>query len=153
MIECVRTCLLLSLVSSWVPWFSQVAALCTYLGALTLQVACPSTKLFILISSSLLHLFISSHVHTKLKHVLGSYSCNFIRYFSLILVLVRFFFSFAGFVWFFFISYCFVRCISVSKQFKRFFCFLISFNRFNWQEMGLPCEFGVWCKFWWVLET
>ena len=85
------------------------------------------------------------HVHTKLKHVLGSYSCNFIRYFSLILVLVRCFFSSAGFVWFFFISFCFIRFSSIFKQFNRCICFLTSFNWFNWQEMGL---FILQLKFW-----
>ena len=148
--ECVGTCLLLFLVSSWVPWFSQVEALLTYLGAFTLQVAWLSTKLFILISSSLLHLFISFPCSYEFKNMLRFLLFGVL---SLISYSVRFLFSFAGFNCFFFISYWFVRCFSFSKQFNRFICLLISFNLFNWQEMGLPCEFGVWCKFWWVLET
>ena len=46
------------------------------------------------------------------------------------------------------VSSSFFRCISILKLFNRCICFLVQFNRFNWQEMGLPCEFGVWCKFW-----
>ena len=69
-----RTCLLLFLVSSWEPWFPQVAAIHTYLGAFTLQVACSSTKNYNHIS----HLSSSSSHSISVpnwipKHVLGSF--------------------------------------------------------------------------------
>jgi len=70
----VRTCLLLFLVSSGVPWFPQVKAIHTYLGAFTLQVACSSTKNYKHISllSSPSIPSISVIIWTP-KHVLGSF--------------------------------------------------------------------------------
>ena len=147
-------CLLLYLVLSWVPWFSQVAAFAHLSWSLhtssgvTINQALHSHK-FLSSSSFSFHL----HVHMKLKHVLGSFSSIFIRHFSLCLNMLQFIFSLADSIWFFFISYWFVRFISVLKHSIRFIYICAPFNRFNWQEMGLPCEFGVWCKFWWVLET
>jgi len=83
----VRTCLLLFLVSSWVPWFSQVAALHTYLGAFTLQVACSSTKFFnhisLLSSSSISSISVNIWTH---KHVLGS----FLAFYSVFLLIFMF---------------------------------------------------------------
>ena len=139
-----RTCLLLFLVSSWEPWFSQVAPIHTYLGAFTLQVACSSTKNYnhiSLLSSPSSH-SISVPIWIP-KHVLGS----FLAFYSVFLLKFHVLFGSYSLLLDSIGSSSFpidlIRCISISKQFKWFICFLTSFSRFNWQEMGLPCE--LWC--------
>ena len=139
------------ILSALVP---QVAAIHTYLGAFTLQVACSSTKFFNHISllSFPFISFISMSIWSlktclrfflailfgalALFHVLFGSS-------SSLLNIIGSSSSLLNFNRFIFFLLAFVRCNSFVRHFKRFIWILMPFNRFNWQEMDFHMSFGL----------
>jgi len=150
----VRTCLLLFLVSSWEPWFPQVAAIHTYLEAFTLQVACSSTKNYNHISLlSYPSIPSISVIIWTPKHVLGSFLA--ISFGALALVHVLFGSSSllldsidsSSFPIDLFGAFQFLRSLNGS------FAFLPLLIGSIGKKWVFHVSFGVWRKFCWVLET
>ena len=137
MIEWVRICLLLFLVSSWVPWFLKWRQF-------TLQVVCSSTKFFNHIS--LLYFpsfsFISMSIWT-LKTCLRFFLAIIFGALALFHVLFGSSSSLLNIIGSSSFFLAFVRCILIVRHFNRFNWILMHFNQFNWQEMDFHMSFGV----------
>ena len=129
------------ILSALVP---QVAAIHTYLGAFTLQVACLSTKNYnhisLLSSPSISFIYV---LIWTVKHVLGSFLAFLFGTFALFHVLFGSSSSLLSLIDSSSFFLFFVRCISFVKQFNRFIWVLKYSNRFNWQEMDFHMSFGL----------
>ena len=137
-----ETCLLLFLVSSWVPWFLKWRQFT--LGAFTLQVACSSTKFFNHISllSFPSMSFISMSIWTY-KTCLRFFLAILFGALALFHGLFGSSSSLLNIIGSSSFFLAFVRCISIVRHFNQFIWILMPFNRFNWQEMDFHMSFGL----------